>query len=121
MLGYLRSLAGRTPPDPLVWHPWRLFLPARDPEGHLVIGSVWRRRVGPAWQYKARTTLALADIYERERPTSVDQWHKWNLLGWPRRSVEGKVLLGRVWRRRREDKWEYRERSDEMDRIPGDW
>lgn len=72
----------------------------RDPEGFLVIGSVWRRRVGAAWEYKTRTTSVLAKIYERERPDSLDQWHNWNLLGWPKRSVEGRFLLGRVWRRR---------------------
>lgn len=121
MFGYVRASNGRTPPDPSVWHLWRLFLPARDPEGYLVIGSVWRRRAGATWQYKSRTTSILAKIYERERPDSYDQWHKWNLLGWPTRSLEGQILIGRVWRRRRDSKWEYRNRSDETDRIPGDW
>lgn len=66
--GFVRKIFDREiPADALEWHRWTLLLPARDIDGRIVFGEVWRRvcACGHA-QYKKR------DLTEDE----------WNSLQW---------------------------------------
>jgi hypothetical protein len=52
----IRAMYDRDPPtDPMLWHPWRVFLPVRDPEGNWTKGRVWRKKCETGrWLYKHR-------------------------------------------------------------------
>lgn len=55
-----------------------------------------------------RTWLTLRE------PSNPTSWHEWSVL-WPRRSPNGDIVSNNVWRRRRNDRWEYLQRDETDD------
>ena len=65
----------------------------------------------------ARLRDAVAGFYDRLPPTDPFSWHRWNVLLRPVTSIDGTLLIGRVWRRRRDDAWEYQENPETLNEF----
>lgn len=47
-------------------------------------------------------------FYGRVPPIDESQWHKWNLMLWPVRAIDGTLTFGEVLRRKTSQGWEYK-------------
>lgn len=91
-----------------------------DPAQHGA--AIWRSRVGLAHiatLHRARprttmfgngsmfTTINPAPT-RRSKPAGAEIWHLWTVI-LPRRSITGRLVRGRVWRRRDGRRWQYKQ------------
>lgn len=53
------------------------------------------------------TTINPAEI-RSSKPAGAETWHLWTVII-PRRSITGRLVRGRVWRRRDGRRWQYKQ------------
>jgi len=67
-----------------------------------------------------RTIASTLDVFRlratRQRPPYDEVWHLWSVLI-PRRSITGRLVRGRVLRRRDDGRWIYREYIEGVDGV----
>jgi hypothetical protein len=78
---------------------------AKSPSDHISLGG---------FVLKAGTRLMVA-LRSTTKPSWTRLWHLWTVLV-PRRSITGKLVYGRVWRRHDGRRWVYK-RFSEFDAL----
>lgn len=54
-------------------------------------------------------------LIDRTPPENREAWHKWNTIAFPVITVDRKIAVGYVWRKRSSDGWTYQRREEGTD------